>query len=124
MADERREGAGRTRTKVLVTVVALALATLATVRFVTRPSDPYARERMSEMIELRCAETGRTWTMTRGLMEAQLRIRAGKLDADEGLESQFAEGRRTAFPTKAGVWEETILRINTEKSLLTGPEGP
>ncbi len=86
--------------------------------------DPYSRERMSAMIELRCAETQEVWSMTRGRMEAELRGRPGQLDATRGIASPFAEGRPSGFPTKSRIWDETIQRINDEKRALSGSGGP
>ena len=108
----------------MVAFIAIGVAIVGVIRLVARDDAPYSRERMSVMIELRCAETGESWSLTRGRLEAELRARPGQLDPSHGLQSPFAAGRQTGFPMRSGVWEETISRINTEKTRLAGSGGP
>lgn len=108
----------------MVAFIAIGVAIVGVIRLVARDDDPYSRERMSVMIELRCAETGESWSLTRGRLEAELRARPGQLDPSLGLQSPYAAGRQTGFPTRSGVWEETISRINNEKTRLEGSRGP
>lgn len=74
----------------------------------------YSVERMSEKVTLKCIETGDEWTMTRGLMERELRSRTGSLDPSQGIINPKT-GRPTGFPFSKSEWEETIKRLNKEK---------
>ncbi|MFG0314347.1 MAG: hypothetical protein ACF8LL_09205 [Phycisphaerales bacterium] len=74
----------------------------------------YSAERMSEMVTIKCVETGEEWEMTRGLMEQQLRRRGTELSPEEGLLNP-STGRPTGFPFDKGEWRETVERINREK---------
>jgi hypothetical protein len=76
--------------------------------------DTYSVERMSEKVTLKCIETGDEWTMTRGLMERELRSRTGSLDSSQGIINPKT-GRPTGFPFSKSEWEETIKRLNKEK---------
>lgn len=109
--------------------VAAVLAVIAGVVFVRslRSGDTYSVDRMTEEVTIKCAETGETWTMPRGRMEKELRLRSGLLDASQGLTNPNT-GRPTGFPFDAGSWDETIRRINAEKQALIrsrgGPPAP
>jgi hypothetical protein len=76
--------------------------------------DTYSVERMSETVTLKCAETGEEWTMTRGLMERQLRSRTGSLDASQGIINPKT-GKPTGFLFSKSEWEETVDRLNKER---------
>ena len=73
---------------------------------------------MSQDVRIRCATTGEEWTVTRGLMEMELRGIPGQLDPERGLASSFADGEPMAFPVDRADWLETIERINREKTRL------
>jgi hypothetical protein len=96
--------------------LAAALLVLSIVLYyrLSGKNDPYSVERMSEMVTIKCVETGDEWTMNRGMMEKTLRERGTVLSPSEGLPNPKT-GRLTGFPFNKSEWEATIARINQEK---------
>lgn len=84
--------------------------------------ETYSVDRMSEVLTIKCAETGEEWTMSRGMMEKELRNRGASLDPSEGLTNPKT-GKRTGFPFSKSSWEETVERINREKKEVTDNGG-
>ena len=76
---------------------------------------PDSRERRSEMVTIRCTETGNEWEMNRGRFERLLLTQHGMIDPKQGIPSEFAEGRLTGVLVDKSDWEETVERINTMK---------
>jgi len=104
-----------------VLVLAVLIGATGLVVWLNRDAgDPYSTARLSQDVRVRCAQTGREWTITRGLMEMELRAIPGRLDPGEGLASPYADGARVAFPVDRADWAETIARINLEKAELSG----
>ncbi len=83
-------------------------------RYLSGRGDPYSVDRLSEMITLKCSETGYEWQMNRGEMELELRSRAGMIKPGEGLMNPQT-GKFTGFPFSKASWEETIGRLNRER---------
>lgn len=81
----------------------------------TKDHNAYSTERMSEIVTIKCIETGDEWEMTRGLMEQQLRRRGVQLNPEEGIVNPKT-GRPTGFPFNKDEWRKTIERINREKA--------
>jgi len=81
--------------------------------------DPYSLERMSEVVTIKCFETGEEWTMNRGMMEKSLRNRGSNLNPGDGIPNPKT-GRLTGFPINKTEWESTIARINKEKEQVRG----
>lgn len=107
-----------------VVVLAVLVGLTGLVVWLNRDAgDPYSTARLSQDVRVRCAHTGREWTITRGLMEMELRAIPGQLDPDQGLASPYADGDRVAFPVDRADWAETIARINREKAQLQGGPG-
>lgn len=65
-------------------------------------------------VELKCEETGQTWSVQRGFLMDALYRRGLPLDEDVGLGSPHADGRLVAFPTDRGVWRDMIRQAETE----------
>lgn len=82
----------------------------------------YSVERLSEQVTIKCSETGEEWTMTRGVMERELRMRTGTLDTAQGVINPKT-GKPTGFPFKKSEWEETIARLNKEKQEIEAKGG-
>jgi hypothetical protein len=72
-------------------------------------------DRLSESVTIRCTETGREWTMRRGVFERMLMSQSGPIDPTQGIPSEFAEGRLTGVLVDKDDWEETVARINEMK---------
>lgn len=81
----------------------------------------YSVERMGEQVTIRCSETGREWTMTRGMLEKTLRGRGESVDPNEGLINSET-GKPTGFPIDSS-WKEMITRINKEKEEIKAGGG-
>jgi hypothetical protein len=91
----------------LLLVVALSLYRMRRVN-----DNPYALDRTTELITIRCRETGEEWQMPRGRMEQVLWDRPAPLDPSQGLPNPKT-GRLTGFPKSD--WENTIDRISAER---------
>lgn len=113
-------GVLRHRPALGVVVLAVLVGATGLVLWLNRDAgDPYSTARLSQDVRVRCAQTGHEWTITRGLMEMELRAIPGQLDPDQGLASPYADGARVAFPVDRADWAETIARINREKAQLS-----
>jgi hypothetical protein len=97
----------------VLAVVFLALSAVLYYR-ISGKGETYSVEHMSEIVTLKCSETGDEWTMTRGAMELQLRNRTGTIDPSQGIINPKT-GRATGFPFRKSEWEETVSRLNREK---------
>jgi hypothetical protein len=91
----------------LLLVVALSLYRMRRVG-----DNPYSLDRTTEMVTIRCRETGEEWQMPRGRMEQALWDRPAPLDPSQGLPNPTT-GRLTGFPKSD--WENTIDRISAER---------
>jgi hypothetical protein len=74
--------------------------------------NPYSLDRTTEMVTIKCRETGDEWTMPRGRMEQMLWDRPAPLDPSQGLPNPKT-GKLTGFPKSD--WENTIERISAER---------
>ncbi|MBZ0171711.1 MAG: hypothetical protein K8E66_04970 [Phycisphaerales bacterium] len=81
---------------------------------------PDSLERRSQMVTIRCTETGNEWQMNRGQFERLLMTQSGMLDPALGIPSEFAEGRLTGVLVDKDDWEETVGRINAMKKAYGG----
>lgn len=70
---------------------------------------------LTQMVTIRCIETGETWQMPRGQMESELYTRSFPLDPNEGLVNPKT-GKKTGFPVDD--WKLTVERINAEREAL------
>lgn len=97
--------------------VAAVIALLAVVLFVRNLTGGETAE-LTQMVTIRCRDTGKEWTMPRGAMEKQLMMRPFPVNPDEGLINPDT-GKPTGFPVDD--WKLTVDRINaTRKALATG----
>jgi hypothetical protein len=96
----------------LVAGLLLALLGLSLLRLRRIDDNPYSLDRTTEMVTIRCRETGEEWTMPRGRMEQMLWDRPAPLDPSQGLPHPTT-GRLTGFPKSD--WETTIDRIGAER---------
>ena len=96
-------------------VAALILAaSIFLYRRLSGANDPYSVERLSEVVTIKCAETGDEWSLTRGEVERELRSHAGMLDAKSGLVNPKT-GKPTGFLFSKSEWDRTIGRLNDER---------
>lgn len=79
---------------------------------------PDSIKRRSEMVTIRCTETGNEWQMNRGEFERLLMTQPGLLDPAIGIPSKFAENRPTGVLVDKSDWTETVNRINANKKHL------
>lgn len=84
--------------------------------------DPYSVDTLTQDVTIKCTETGETWTMPRGRMEKELRLRAGLIDAGQGLANP-STGRPTGFPFDDKGWRSTVERLNAEKKAAAASRG-
>jgi hypothetical protein len=103
------------RVLVLAGLLLLAAAGAAWVWVGSTPADPDSAERLGASVEMICTETGTRFSVTRGLVEAELRGRVGLLRESDGVASPFADERPVARMASQRQWRETIERINREK---------
>ncbi len=81
-------------------------------------SAPDSIERRSQMVTIRCTETGNEWQMNRGEFERLLMTTPGVIDPTKGIPSKFAENRPTGVLIDKSDWDETVNRINNMKRAL------
>jgi hypothetical protein len=74
-------------------------------------------EQLTEMVTIRCSETGETWEVLRGVMEKELYLRPYPVDPNQGLVNP-STGKPTGFPVDA--WKQTVERINAEIASVSG----
>jgi hypothetical protein len=72
---------------------------------------------LSQMITIRCRETGKEWKVLRGSMEKELMLRPHPLNPDEGLVNPET-GKRTGFPVDD--WKELLDSMNQERADAMG----
>lgn len=94
--------------------LAAALA-LATAYFAYRGMSGGETSELTEIVTIRCRETGKEWTMPRGAMEKQLYMRDYPVDPNEGLINPDT-GKPTGFPVDD--WKKAVERINAERKPL------
>ncbi|GMV25782.1 MAG: hypothetical protein AMXMBFR58_18130 [Phycisphaerae bacterium] len=92
----------------------ILVVSLFVYRALSGKNDPYSVDRLSEIVTLKCAETGFEWQMTRGEMERELRSRVGMAKPEDGLQNPQT-GKFTGFPFDKSEWTETIERLNGER---------
>ncbi len=83
------------------------------VYFFNRPRNE--TNELVQAVTIRCAETGKEWTMPRGAMEKQLMLRAFPVNPEEGLINPDT-GKPTGFPVDD--WNKTVKRINDTRAPL------
>jgi len=99
----------------VIAVLAIGVAVLfATGTFRQEPPDSV--ERLSQTVTIRCTETGKTWTMTRGRFEEMLMGMPGQIDPDKGIPSPYADGRLTGVLVNDKDWRETVSHLNKIKA--------
>ena len=92
--------------------VAGLLMLVAAVMVFTRLTAKSETAQLTELVTIRCSETGDTWTMPRGMMEKELYLRSYPVDPNQGLANPKT-GKFTGFPVDA--WKETVSRVNGER---------
>src|SRR5690349_7565115 len=92
----------------LVAGLLLALLALSLLRLRRVDDNPYSLDRTTELVTIKCRETGEEWQLPRGRMEQMLWDRPAPLDPSQGLPNP-SSGRLTGFPKSD--WENTIDRI-------------
>ncbi|HMN39878.1 MAG TPA: hypothetical protein PKE29_03470 [Phycisphaerales bacterium] len=92
--------------------MAAVLMLFAAYMLYTRLNPKDETQQLTQMVTIRCSETGDTWTVPRGIMEKELYLRPFPLDPNQGMVNPKT-GRPTGFPVDA--WKETIDRINYER---------
>lgn len=70
---------------------------------------------LSEMVTVRCTETGQEWEMNRGRLVQMLMQQSGPINVNQGIPSQFAEGRLTGVIVDKNAWEATVNYVNGMK---------
>jgi|SRR5678815_5328345 hypothetical protein len=95
-----------------VAAVLLILIAFSIFRWRRADDNPYTLDRTTEMVTIKCRETGDEWTMPRGRMEQMLWDRPAPLDPNQGVPNPKT-GRPTGFPKSD--WESTIDRISAER---------
>lgn len=92
-----------------------AVLMVATAYFVWRRMNSDEVSQLTQMVTIRCTETGDTWQMPRGLMERELYDRPFPVDPSQGIVNPKT-GKATGFPVDD--WETTIERINSERKAV------
>lgn len=92
-----------------------ALLMVATAYFVYRNLTSDEVNQLTSTVTIRCAETGKTWQMPRGLMERELYDRSFPVDSSQGIINPDT-GKPTGFPVDD--WKQTIERINAERKAV------
>lgn len=95
-----------------VAAVLLILVGLSVFRMRRADDNPYSLNRTTEMVTIKCRETGEEWTMPRGRMEQMLWDRPAPIDPSQGLPNPKT-GKLTGFPKSD--WEQTVERISAER---------
>lgn len=101
-----------TKTAAGVLIIAL-LAGFLVLRQLRSGTNAYEPERLTELVTIRCSETGEEWEMPRGRMEQLLWDRPAPIDPKIGLVNPKT-GKPTGFPVSE--WEATCIRINRDRS--------
>lgn len=95
----------------IVAGVAIVIGVFAVLRGL-RDGAPDSVARRSEMVTIRCTETGTEWDMNRGEFERLLMTMPGEIDPSAGIPSPHAEGRLTGILVDKSDWTEAVERIN------------
>ncbi|HHN78932.1 MAG TPA: hypothetical protein ENK11_09725 [Phycisphaerales bacterium] len=98
----------------MIAVISVAFAGVMYIRGMSNNA-PDSISRLSEMVTIRCTETGKEWQMNRGQFERLLMTQDGLIDPNKGIPSKFADGRPTGVLVDKKDWEETVKRINAMK---------
>lgn len=101
--------------------LAAVLMLIAAVMVYVRLSSKSESEQLTEMVTIRCAETGDEWQVLRGVMEKELYLRPFPVDPNQGLINPKT-GNPTGFPVDA--WKQTVERINAEIASVSGKPVP
>src|ERR1044071_7119618 len=80
-----------------------------------RGADPYAPDRMQEMVTIRFTDTEDEITMPMGRLDKELRQRGDHLDPSAG-EINPKPDKPTVFLVAKKEWDDMIARINKEKA--------
>jgi hypothetical protein len=99
--------------------VAVLIALGATIMFLRNLSGGETAE-LTQMVTIRCVETGKEWTMPRGAMEKELMLRPYPVNPEEGLVNPDT-GRPTGFPIDD--WAVTVKRVNASRAPLAEKAG-
>lgn len=97
---------------------AAALLLVAAVMVYMRLGSESETEQLTEMVTIRCSETGQEWQVLRGVMEKELYLRSYPVDPTQGLVNP-ATGKPTGFPVDD--WKQTVERINAERASVSRP---
>ncbi|MCL4221140.1 MAG: hypothetical protein KJZ65_07195 [Phycisphaerales bacterium] len=100
-----------------IALLAIGVAVLFYVRGGSQ-SAPDSMDKLSQMVTIRCTETGQEWDMNRGELMELLMYQPGMIDPTKGIPSKFAEGRPTGVIVDKGVWQETVNYVNKMKDLV------
>jgi hypothetical protein len=70
---------------------------------------------LTQLVTIKCSETGKEWKMVRGAMEKELMMRPYPVNPDEGLVNPDT-GKPTGFPIDD--WKLSVDRCNTMRAPL------
>lgn len=102
-----------------IALVAVGVATLFYLRN-SAGNEIDSVDTLSEMVTIRCTETGKEWEMNRGRLVQMLMQQSGTIDVNQGIPSQFAEGRLTGVIVDKSAWEATVEYVNSMKQGISG----
>lgn len=88
-----------------------ALMLIAAAFLIVRGLAGGEQAQLSQVITIRCRETGKEWKLPRGAVEKQLMMRPFPLNPDEGLPNPET-GKLTGFPVDD--WNRMVSGINAE----------
>ncbi len=92
--------------------MAALLMLFAAFMLYTRLNPKDETRQLTEMVTIRCSETGETWKVQRGIMEKELWLRPYPVDPNQGIVNPKT-GKPTGFPVDA--WKETVEQINAQR---------
>lgn len=98
----------------VIAVISIAFAGMTFFRGMSSNA-PDSLKHRSELVTIRCTETGKEWQMNRGQFERLLLTEDGLIDPNKGIPSKFADGRPTGVLVDKKDWEDTVKRINAMK---------
>lgn len=75
---------------------------------------------LTQMVTIRCTETGETWQVPRGALEKDLYMRAYPVDPNQGLVNPKT-GKPTGFPIDD--WAATVASVNAARKVLAEATG-
>ena len=94
-------------------VLAALVMLFAAFMVYTRLNPRDETKQLTEMVTIRCSETGDTWKVQRGIMEKELWLRPYPVDPNQGIVNPKT-GKPTGFPVDA--WKETVEQINAQRA--------